>query len=57
MASNGLPPRLTAGLYIAAGAMFVAGALASQRIAFSGVGAAFIALGVAILVRQRKSPD
>ncbi|HET6396057.1 MAG TPA: MFS transporter [Pseudoxanthomonas sp.] len=57
MASNGLSHRVTAALYIAAGAMFIAGALASQRIAFSGVGLAFIALGVAILVRQRKSPD
>ena len=54
MASNGLSPRLTAGLYIAAGVMFIAGAVASQRIAFSGVGVAFIALGAAILVRQRK---
>lgn len=57
MASNGLPPRVTAGLYIAAGVMFFVGALASQRIAFSGVGVAFIALGAAILVRQRKSRD
>ncbi len=54
MASNGLSPRLAAGLYIAAGVMFIAGALASQRIAFSGVGVAFIALGVVMLVRQRK---
>jgi len=53
MASNGLPPRVTAGLYIAAGVLFIAGAVASQRIAFGGVGAAFIVLGIAILVRQR----
>lgn len=57
MTSNGLPPRVSAGLYIAAGAMFIAGALASRHIAFSGVGVAFIALGVAMLVRQRKPRD
>jgi hypothetical protein len=57
MSSKGLPPRLAAGLYIAAGVMFIAGAVASQRIAFSGVGVAFIALGVVMLVRQRKGQD
>ena len=54
MTSNGLPPNLSAWLYIAAGVLFVIGALASQRVAFSGVGAAFVALGVAMLLRQRK---
>ncbi|GAB3506171.1 MFS transporter [Pseudoxanthomonas daejeonensis] len=57
MASNGLPHRVTAGLYIAAGVMFIAGAVASQRLAFGGVGVAFIVLGVAIVVRQRKSKN
>ena len=37
--------------------MFVAGAIASQRIAFTGVGVAFIALGAVMLLRQRKSGD
>ena len=54
MTSNGLPPNLSAWLYIAAGVLFVIGALASQRVAFSGVGAAYVALGVAMLLRQRK---
>ena len=57
MGSNGLPPNLSAWLYIAAGVMFVAGAIASQRIAFTGVGVAFIALGAVMLLRQRKGGD
>ncbi|WP_144409338.1 MFS transporter [Pseudoxanthomonas suwonensis] len=57
MPSKGLPPRVAAGLYIAAGAMFIVGALTSRQIAFSGVGVAFIALGVVMLVRQRKGQD
>ena len=57
MGSNGLPPNLSAWLYIAAGVMFVAGAIASQRIAFTGVGVAFIALGAVMLLRQRKRGD
>ncbi|MBB6064650.1 MFS transporter [Pseudoxanthomonas broegbernensis] len=57
MSSKGLPPRVTAGLYIAAGVFFLLGALASRQIAFSGVGVAFIALGAAMLVRQRKPKD
>ena len=54
MSSNGLPPNLAAWLYIAAGALFVADAFASGRIAFSGVGLAFVVLGAVILLRQRK---
>ena len=57
MASNGLSPHVAAWLYIAAGALFVVGALASQRIAFTGVGVAFIALGAVMLLRQRKGGD
>ena len=57
MASNGLSPHVAAWLYIAAGALFVVGALASQRIAFSGVGVAFIALGAVMLLRQHKGRD
>lgn len=54
MSSKGLSPRLAAGMYIAAGVLFVVGALASGRIAFSGVGIAFVALGAVMLARQRK---
>ena len=57
MGSNGLPPNLSAWLYIAAGALFVAGAIASQRIAVTGVGVAFSALGAVMLLRQRKGGD
>ena len=57
MDSKGLPPRVTAGLYAAAGVLFVIGAFAGGRPAFSGVGVAFIALGAVMLLRQRKSGD
>ncbi|HRF83899.1 MAG: MFS transporter [Xanthomonadaceae bacterium] len=57
MPSNGLPSNVSAWLYIAAGALFAIGALASQRLGFSVVGVAFIALGGAILLRQRKNRD
>ncbi|MHC9085238.1 MFS transporter [Luteimonas sp. RIT-PG2_3] len=54
MSPEPMPSHLSATLYIVAGAMFVVGAFASDRIAFSGVGIAFIALGVTMLVRQRR---
>ena len=54
MTSRGLPPNVSAWLYICAGGLFVIGAFASQRIAFSGVGVAFVALGAVMLLRQRK---
>jgi hypothetical protein len=54
MASPGLPPRLSAALYAAAGVLFVAGALASGRPAFSGVGIAFIVLAALIAVRGKR---
>jgi len=57
VASNGLPPHVAAWLYIAAGVLFVIGAVAGKRIGFSAVGVAFIALGAAILLRQRKNRD
>ena len=57
MGSNGLPPNIAAWLYIAAGVMFVAGAIASQRIAFTGVGVAFIALGALVDWRNVRRQD
>ena len=57
MASNGLPAQVTAWLYIAAGVLFVIGAIASQRLTFSGVGIAFVALGAMMLARQRKNRE
>lgn len=54
MSQSPLSPHLSAALYIAAGVMFVAGAFASDRIAFSVVGLAFIGLGIAMIVRQRR---
>ena len=49
--------RRTSGVGLVTGALFVAGAIASQRIAFTGVGVAFIALGAVMLLRQRKGGD
>ena len=54
MSPKPLPSLPSAPPYTAAGAMFVVGAFASDRIAFSGVGIAFIALGATMLVRQRR---
>ncbi|WP_101925457.1 MULTISPECIES: MFS transporter [Luteimonas] len=53
MSSPALPPRVTGALYAAAGALFVIGAVASDRLAFAAVGLAFIGLGVRLLVRSR----
>ena len=57
MASNGLPPRVTAGLYAAAGVLFVIGAFAGGRPAFSGVGVAFIVLGALVYWRSGRRQD
>ncbi len=57
MTSKGLPPQLAAGMYFLAGVLFVVGALAAQRPGFAAVGGAFILLGVALWLRQRKGRD
>ena len=57
MDSKGLPPRVTAGLYTAAGVLFVIGAFAGGRPAFSGVGVAFIALGALVYWRNGRRQD
>jgi 4-amino-4-deoxy-L-arabinose transferase-like glycosyltransferase len=54
MASPGLPPRLSAALYAAAGVLFILGAFASGRPAFSGVGIAFIVLAALIALRGKR---
>ena len=55
MDSKGLPPRVTAGLYAAAGVLFVIGAFAGGRPAFSGVGVAFIVLGALVYWRRDRN--
>ena len=57
MASRGLPPRTVAALYAAAGVLFVVGAFAGGRPAFSGVGVAFIALGALVYWRNGRRQD
>lgn len=57
MSTPSLPPSLSGGLYLVAGVLFVAGAVSSRHYAFGGVGVAFIALGVAMIVRARRQQD
>ena len=49
-----ISPRLGAALFIAAGAMWCAAAWLSDQLAFYGVGAMFVILGLANLSRQGK---
>ena len=49
-----ISPRLGAALFIAAGAMWCAAAWLGDQLAFYGVGAMFVILGLANLSRQGK---
>lgn len=50
-----ISPKLAAGLFIAAGVMWCAAAWMGDQVAFYGVGAMFVILGLANLARARKA--
>jgi hypothetical protein len=57
MENKGLPPRVTAALYGAAGVLFIIGAIHGGRPAFSAVGVAFLVLAALIYLRRGHGSD
>lgn len=55
MTRPSLPPGLSGSLYLAAGVLFLVGAIASRQIGFSIVGIAFVGLGIAMIARDRRA--